>query len=163
VSRVVKRISCQSTILRQEELAFIKVISTLQLFPALLKKLRMALSRKKKKKKKKKKKPVVPLGSRSTTPGGGSMSSQRPFRHLAGKRKANKLANSGDSPEPAKRHIASGAGSAPLPATSSEVTGEITAVGSRQLGHPDIGLMYAAELAGLVALFWQVCRSRPQS
>jgi len=36
--------------LRQEELAFIKAISTLQLLPALLKVLRMALSSRRKKK-----------------------------------------------------------------------------------------------------------------
>ena len=154
-----KRSSCRSTIRRQEELAFIKAISKLQLFPAFLKKLRMALSRRKKKKKK----PVVPLGSRSITPGGGSMSSQRPFRQLAGKRKATTLASSGDSPEPAKRHIAPGAGSAPLPATSSEVTGEIAAVGSRQLVPPDVGLIYAAELPASSPRFRQMCRSSPQS
>ena len=56
---VVRRSSCRSIILRQEELVFIKAISTLQLYPAILKELRMALSRRKKKS-------VVPAGSRST-------------------------------------------------------------------------------------------------
>ena len=58
--------------LSQEELAFIKAISTLQLFPALLKELRMALSSRRKKK------PVVSAGSHSTAPGGGFKASQRP-------------------------------------------------------------------------------------
>jgi hypothetical protein len=48
--------------LRQEELAFIKAISTFQVPPAVLKELRMALSRKKR--------PAVQAGSRSTAPGG---------------------------------------------------------------------------------------------
>ena len=56
--------------LRQEELAFVKAISTLQLSPAILKELRMALSRRKKK-------PVVPAGIRSTTSASGQGQSQR--------------------------------------------------------------------------------------
>ena len=62
---VVKRSSCRSIMLRQEELAFFKAISTLQLSPAILKELRMAHSRRKKKS-------AVPAGSRSTAPGGGA-------------------------------------------------------------------------------------------
>jgi len=45
--------------LRQEELDFVKAISTMQLSPAILKELRMALSRRKKM-------PVVPVGMRTT-------------------------------------------------------------------------------------------------
>ena len=71
--------------LRQEELAFVKAISTMQLSPAILKELRMALSRRKK--------PVVPAGIRSTTSASGAGA---PQRLLAGKRKANALASSGD-------------------------------------------------------------------
>jgi len=65
--------------LRQEELAFIKAISTLQLFTALLKELRMALSSRRKKK------PVVSAGSRGTAPGGEFNASQsiRPARGQA--------------------------------------------------------------------------------
>jgi len=44
--------------LRQEELAFVKAVSTMQLSPAILKELRMALSRRKMK-------PVVPAGIRT--------------------------------------------------------------------------------------------------
>jgi len=62
---VVRRSSCQSIKLRQEELAFFKAISTLQLSPAILKVLRMALSRRKKKS-------AVPAGSDTIEPGGGA-------------------------------------------------------------------------------------------
>jgi hypothetical protein len=81
--------------LRQEDLTFIKSISSLQLFPALLKELRMVLSsrKKKKRKKKKKKKIVVYAESRSTAPGGGPKASQRPSSQYAGKRKTNELAS----------------------------------------------------------------------
>jgi len=51
--------------LRQEKLAFVKAISTMQLSPAILKELRMALSRRKKK-------PVVPAGIHSTTSASGA-------------------------------------------------------------------------------------------
>jgi len=51
--------------LRQEELAFVKVVSTMQLYLAILKELRMALSRRKKK-------PVVPAGIRSNTSASGA-------------------------------------------------------------------------------------------
>jgi len=46
--------------LRQKELAFVKAISTMQLSTAILKELRMAMTRRKKK-------PVVPAGIRRTT------------------------------------------------------------------------------------------------
>ena len=124
---------------RQEELAFIRAMSALQVTPALLKELRMALSSRKKK-------TVVFAGSRSTAPGGGPKSSQRPSSRLAGKRKVNELASSGDSMEPAIRRPAPDAGSAPLSATSSAM-GEKAADGSRQLGQPEGGATYAAVLA----------------
>ena len=91
----------------------------------------MALSRRNKK-------PVVPAGSRSTTYEGAARASQRPSSQLVGKRKATELASSGHSTESAIRLPAPGAGSALLPATSS-VTGELAAVGSRQLGLPKEG------------------------
>ena len=107
--------------LRQEELFFVKAISIMQLSPAILKELRMALSRRKKK-------PVVTAGIRSTTSASGAAA---PQRLLAGKRKANELASSGDSSEPSIRRPAPDAGSAPLPANSSAVTGEHAASCSR--------------------------------
>ena len=113
--------------LRQEELAFVKAISTMQLSPAILKELRMAMSRRKKK-------PVVPAGIRSTTSASGARTPQRLPSLLAGKRKANELARSGDTSEPI-RGPATGAGSAPLPA----VTGEHAASCSRHLVPPEEG------------------------
>jgi hypothetical protein len=86
---VVRRSSCRSIKVRQEELAFIKVISTLKLSLAFLRKLRTAHSRRKKK-------PVVSAGNPSTAPGGGAGAPQRPTGQLESKRKANELASSGD-------------------------------------------------------------------
>jgi hypothetical protein len=102
--------------LRQDEFAFMKVISTLQVSPALLKESRLAMAQGKKL--------AVPAGRRSTTSGSGTRASQQ----LAGKRKANELARSGDSMESANRRPAPGAGSVPLPATS-VVTDEQAACG----------------------------------
>jgi hypothetical protein len=113
--------------------------------PAILKEVRMALSRRKKE-------PAVPAGSRSTAPGRGARAPLRPSSELVGKRKANELASSGGSPEPANRRPAPSDQSAPLPA-SSAVTGEKAASSSRQLGPPEGGATYAAILAGPVAPF----------
>ena len=79
--------------LRQEDLAFVKAISTMQLSPTILKELRMALSRRKKK-------PVVPAGIRSPTSASGARAPQRLPSLLAGNRKTNELVNLGDSSEP---------------------------------------------------------------
>jgi len=106
--------------LRQDELPFKKAIYTLQVSSALLKELRLAMARRKKK-------PAMPAGRRITTSGSGTRGSQK----LAGKRKAKELASSGDSMEPTNRRPAPGAGSVPLPTTST-VTGEQAATGSRQ-------------------------------
>ena len=124
--------------LRQDELAFLKAISTFQMSPALLKELRLIMARKKR--------PAVLAGRRSTPTGSGTSASQQ----LAGKRKANELASSGDSMEPANRRPAHGAGSLPLPATPA-VTGEQAAPGSRQPGPSGVGATYAAVLSGSVA------------
>jgi len=95
---------------------------------------------------------VVPTGSRSTTSGSGARAPQHPSSQLTGKHKANELARLGDSSEPANRHPAPRAGSAPLPTTST-ITGEQATVGSRQLGPPQGGVTYVAVLAGPVAPF----------
>jgi hypothetical protein len=55
--------------LRQEELAFVKAISDLQVSLALLKELRLALSRRKKK-------TMVPVGIRGTLSGSGARAPQ---------------------------------------------------------------------------------------
>jgi hypothetical protein len=87
------RSSCRSIMLRQEELAFIKALSTFQVSPAVLKELRMALSRRKKK-------PLVPAGIRNTMRAGGARVPKCSSGQLTGKRKANELASSDDSSEP---------------------------------------------------------------
>jgi len=127
--------------LRKEELVFCKAISTMLLYPAILKELRMALSRRKKK-------PVVPAGIRSTTSASGVIAPHRLPSLLAGKRKANELASLGDSSEPANRRPTPGAGSAPVPS----VTGEHAASCSRHLVPPEEGgESYASVLAGSVS------------
>jgi len=62
--------SCRSIMLRQDELAFIKAIYTLQVSPALLKGLRLSMLWREKK-------PAVPAGKRSTTPGRGTGASKQ--------------------------------------------------------------------------------------
>jgi hypothetical protein len=143
---VVRRSSCRNILLRQEEIAFVKAISTLQLSATVLGELRMALSQRKKK-------PMVPAGSRYTAPGRGARAPQRQTGQLAGKRKANELASSSDSSEPAKRRPEPSEGSAPLPAKAPAVTGEQSPSCSRQLGPPEFGATYASVLAGPVAPF----------
>ena len=91
---------------RQDDLAFMKVISTLQVSPALLKELRLAMARRKK--------PAVPVGRSSNASGSGNRASKQ----FAGKRKAKEIASSGDSMEPANRRPAPGAASLSLPANS---------------------------------------------
>jgi hypothetical protein len=73
-----------------------KAISTLQLSLALLRELKTVLSQRKKK-------PGVPAGNRGTTSGSGARGPQQPPGQFTGKRKANELANSGESLEPTNR------------------------------------------------------------
>jgi hypothetical protein len=122
--------------------AFIKAVSTLQLSPAFLGELRMALSRRKR--------PAVAARSRSATSLVGARASQPTSSQLAGKRKANEQGSSGGSIEPANRRPAPGDGSAPLPA-SALAPGEQAAKCSRKLGSPEGGATYAALLARTVA------------
>jgi hypothetical protein len=119
----------------QEELAFFKALSTLQISPAILKELRTALASSKKR-------TLGSAGSRGTK--------LRPPSLNVGKRKAKELVGSGGTTEPGNRRPEPGACSAPLPAFIS-VTGEQAASGSRQLGPPEGGVTYAAVVAGPVA------------
>jgi len=109
-----------------------------------LKELRTVLSTRKKRKR------VVSVGSRGNTLSGGPKASQHPDNLIARKCKANEVVISSNSTEPANRRPAPGAGSAPMPAFAS-ATDEQIALGSRQLGPPDVGVTYAAALAGPVA------------
>ena len=56
--------------LRQDELAFMKTISTMQVSPAVVKELRLAMTRREKK-------PAVHAGKRSITSGRGTRASQQ--------------------------------------------------------------------------------------
>jgi hypothetical protein len=116
--------------LRQEELTFNKVIYNFQVPPAVLKDLRLSLSRRKK--------PLVPAGSRSTMPAGVAIVPKRSSRQLAVKRKADDLDATDDSSEPANERPARTGGTAPVPATAT-VTGEQVAICSRQLVTPRKG------------------------
>ena len=136
--------------LRQDELDFIKAISTLELLPALLKELRLAMSCRKKNQ-------AVPVGSRSTC----GRAARRPPSQLASKRKANELVSSGDSMEPANRRPASGSESAPLPVNSS-VTSEQAAVGSRQPGSSGGRATYTRYCPCPSPRLGKVGRSNPQ-
>jgi hypothetical protein len=69
---------------------------------------------------------------------------------LAEKRKATELAFSADSPEPATRRPATGAGPTPLKQHNSGATGEQVASGDRQLESPEGGMTYAAVVAAPV-------------
>jgi len=69
---------------------------------------------------------------------------------LAGKRKANELASSGGSAEPANRRPATGAGSTTLPVTTA-ATGEQAVASSRQPGPSGVRATYAAVLAANAA------------
>ena len=138
--------SCLSIRLRQEELAFIKAISTLQLSPELLRELKMAMSQRNKK-------AAVSAGSHGTTSGGGTKALHRPPIQFAGNRKANELARSGDSSEPANRRPAPGAASSPLFASASAVASEQAVSCSRKLLSPKGRVTYAVALAGSVAPF----------
>jgi hypothetical protein len=99
----------------------------------------------------------VPAGRRSTTSGSGTRSSQQ----LAGKRKDNELASSGDSMDPANGRPAPDAGSVPLPATST-VTGEQADTGSWLPGPSGGAATYAAVMAGPVVPSQPKGRSSPQ-
>ena len=102
--------------LRQDELAFIKALSTLLL--------KLATARRKKV-------PTVSAGRRSTTSGSGRRASQQ----LTGKRKDNELARSCDSTEPANWRPSTCDWSVTLPATTI-ITGKQAAASSGNPKYP---------------------------
>jgi hypothetical protein len=138
--------------LRQDELAFIKAIASLQVSLALLRELRSALASRKKKKK-----TAMAAGSRSAAGGGGPKASSQ----LAGKRKANELLSSGDSMDPTNRRPAPDTGSVLLPASLS-VTGEQAAISSQQLGPSEGGASMRPYWLETSPRSSQVGRSSPQ-
>ena len=76
--------------LRQDELAFVKAISSFQMSPAMLKELRLAMARRKKR-------PAVPAAKRSTLSGSRSGSRSSVCQQLEGNREANELASLDDT------------------------------------------------------------------
>ena len=110
VSGVVKGSSCRIIMLRQEELAFIKAISTLQLSLALLRELRIAISRRKKK-------PVVPAGSRSSAPGrvDGAPNDHRDSSRASSKPTSWQARATVPSPQTGAQHLALGPRLCPRP------------------------------------------------
>ena len=120
---------CRSVMLKQDELAFIKALSTLHR--------RLATSQKKKKI------PTVSAGRRSTPSGSVSRASHR----ITGKRKANKLASSGDSSEPANRCW-----------VYPSATGEQAASSILQPGSSGVGATYPTVLAATQPRLCQVGR-----
>jgi len=127
--------------LRKDELAN----SQLDFTAALLMELRKVMASRQKRKS------VAHTGNCSTTPGGGTHESQRSSAQLAGKRKANELASSSDSSEPATRRPGPSGGTAPLSALVADIMGEQAADRSRQLGSPEDGVMYGSIPAGFFA------------
>ena len=127
--------------LRQDEVDFLKTISSFQVSPSILKEQRLAMARRKKR-------PAVSAERRSTPSGSGTSASQQ----LAGKRKVNELASSDEPMEPANRSPAPGSVSLPLPANSA-IRGEQPASGSQQHGPSGIGATYKAVSAGSVEPF----------
>src|SRR5215510_15930126 len=129
--------------LKQEELAFIKALSSMDFSTGLIKEVRAALAARRKKR------PAVPAWNHRTT-GGVPGASQRTSTSTrpAEKRKATELASSGDPSEPATRRQAT---SSPSEQQCSAVTGEQAATGGRQLGSPEAGMTYAAVVAASVA------------
>jgi hypothetical protein len=129
-------------VLKQEELAFMKFISTLQLSPALLRELRKAMAASKKRR---------ALASSKVKPSGEAVdevqSSHKPLQQPAGKRKAAELSTSDGVSEPAARRPVPNAlaveGSAALSAAD-----ELTAGSSRQPCPMEGGPAYAAVVAG---------------
>jgi hypothetical protein len=131
-----RRCSCQGIMLRQEELPFIKAIYTLQLSPAFLREVKMALSRRKER-------PTMLQGAVAPLQG-----EVPPKIIKTARRESNNLASFGDSSGPAKRRPAPSEGPASLSASASAVKCEQTASYSRQLGAHEGGATYPAVLAG---------------
>jgi hypothetical protein len=128
--------------MKQEELAFMKAISTLQLSPALLREFRRALAASKRRK---------ALAPGKAKPSGEVVdevqSSQKPLQLPAGKRKAAELSTSDGVFEPAARRPAPSALAVEASATVCAAD-ELTAGTSRQPRPMEGGPAYDAVVAG---------------
>jgi hypothetical protein len=128
--------------LKQEELAFMKAISTLELSPALLRVLRRALAASKRRK---------ALAPGKAKPSGEVVdevqSSHKPLQLSAGKRKAAELSTSDGVSEPAARRPSPSALAVEASAAVCAAD-ELTAGTSRQPRPMEGGPAYAAVVAG---------------
>jgi hypothetical protein len=131
--------------LKQEDLAFLKALSTMKASPALLQELRKARVAQRRKKAL----AVARPASSQSEPGSTALPTPHLPKQSAGKRKATEPASSGSSMETATRRPApgplSGPGSAPFPATAvgSHQEGS-AAMSARNPGSAEVKATYAA-------------------
>jgi hypothetical protein len=139
--------------LRQEELAFIKALGSIELSPIFLRELRKAVAAGKKRKALVAIKANARSSSAPECPGdasGGAWSSCASPQLLASKQKADELSSSDRPSEPASRRHAPGHLVVDGP-EAQDTTGELAAQSSRQLGPTEGGLVYAAVVAGVAS------------
>jgi hypothetical protein len=136
--------------LRQEELAFIKALGSVELSPIFLRELRKAVAAGKKRKALVAVKANARSGPAPECPGeasGGACSSRDSPQLLVSKRKADELSRSDCPSEPASRRHAPGHFFADGP-EAQDTTGELDAQSSRQLGPTKGGLAYPPRRGG---------------
>jgi len=139
--------------LRQEELAFIKSVGSVELSPVLLRELRKAMAAANKKKALS---ATTPNASASALvhpggAGGGIRTSLDSVQPNVCKRKAQELSNQDCTTEPASRRPAPGHLFEDGPQVQG-TTGELAAQSSRQLGSAEGRLAYAMVVAGVASL-----------
>jgi hypothetical protein len=139
--------------LRQEELAFLKAIGSIELSPVFLQELRKGVAAGKKKKALGGSKATAASASELQRPSGfGEGRTSRDSQQLkVSKRRAEELSSSDYPSEPANRSPAPGHlfGDGP---EARGTTGEIAAQSSPQLGPTEGGLAYATTVAGVASL-----------
>jgi hypothetical protein len=138
---------------RQEELAFIKALGSIEPSTIFLRELRKAVGAGKKRKALvavKANARSSPAPERQSEASGGAWSSRASPQLLVSKRKADELSSSDCPSEPASRRHAPGHLFVDGP-EAQDTTGELAAQGSRQLGPTEGGLAYAAVLAGVAS------------
>jgi hypothetical protein len=135
--------------LKQEELAFVKALSTMELFPALLRQLRKAMATRKRSRAgapSKAKPPSVVTSKRHSTVSCAAIVVQpsgKPLQNPAAKTKAEELSSSGGSSGPASRRPTSN----PLDGPSAPGTSGEAAASCKSLPGKD-GPAYAAVVFG---------------
>jgi hypothetical protein len=139
--------------LKQEELAFIKAIGSMELSPVLLRELRKSMAAAKKKK------AISAASSHASAPAlvhscGADAGVRAPLDSVQsnlGKRKVEELPSQDCVTEPDTRRPAPGHPLEDVPETQG-TTGELAAKSSRQLGSTEGRLAYATVVAGVASL-----------